>query len=92
VLERLLKAIGEGGVHSQSELASSMGVSEDLLAQMVEDLVRMGYLEPVGGACSSACTNCAMGDLCAVGGQGRIWTLTAKGQHAAAKARQSSVL
>jgi hypothetical protein len=87
VLERLLKAIGEGGVHSQSELARSMGVGDDLLAQMVEDLVRMGYLEAIGGACTSACASCPMGDLCAVGGHGRAWTLTAKGQQAAAKVR-----
>jgi Mn-dependent DtxR family transcriptional regulator len=85
VLDSLLKAIGEGGAHSQSELARSLGVSEDLLAQMVEDLVRMGYLEAVGGACTSACSGCPMGDLCAIGGQGTVWTLTEKGQRAALK-------
>jgi hypothetical protein len=87
VLDLLLKAIGEGGAHSQSELARSMGVGEDLLAQMVEDLVRMGYLEPVGGECTSGCKDCPMGDLCAVGGQGKVWTLTEKGRRAALKVR-----
>jgi hypothetical protein len=87
VLELLLKAIGEGGAHSQSELARSLGVGEDLLVQMVEDLVRMGYLELVGGTCTSGCTNCPMGDLCAVGGQGKVWTLTEKGRRSALKAR-----
>jgi hypothetical protein len=87
VLEQLLKAIGEGGAHSQSELARSLGVGEDLLAQMVEDLVRMGHLELVGGACTSGCTDCPMGDLCAVGGHGRIWTLTEKGRRAALEVR-----
>jgi len=85
VLEQLLKAIGEGGVHSQSELARSLGVGEDLLAQMVEDLVRMGYLKPVGGNCTSGCSDCPMGDLCAIGGQGKVWTLTEKGRRAALK-------
>jgi hypothetical protein len=84
-LERLLKMVGEGGVHSYSELARSLRVSDELLEQMVEDLVRLGYLEPVGGTCSSACGECAMSDLCAIGGQGQVWTLTAKGSRAAAK-------
>lgn len=86
MLERLLKTIGQGGVHSKSELARSMGVGEDLLAQMVEDLVRMGYLEPVGGECTGGCTDCPMGDLCGVGGHGKAWTLTEKGRRAADKA------
>jgi DNA-binding IscR family transcriptional regulator len=85
VLERLLNMVGEGGVHSYSELATSLGVSGQLLEQMVKDLVRLGYLEPVGGGCSSACAECSMGDLCAIGGQGQAWTLTEKGSRAAAK-------
>jgi hypothetical protein len=87
VLEELLKAIGEGGAHSQSELARSLGVGEDLLAQMVEDLTRMGYLEPVGGECTSGCAGCPIAGLCAVGGQGKVWTLTEKGRRAAFKVR-----
>lgn len=87
MLERLLKMVGEGGAHSYSELARSLGVRDELLEQMVEDLARLGYLEPVGGACSSACSECSMGDLCAIGGQRQAWTLTAKGSRAAAKVR-----
>jgi hypothetical protein len=85
VLERLLKMVSEGGVHSYSELARSLGVSDELLEQMVRDLVRLGYLEPVGGTCSSACSECPMGDLCAIGGQGHAWMLTEKGSRAAVK-------
>jgi hypothetical protein len=84
VLEQLLKTISEGGVHSYTELARSLGTSEELLDQMVGHLVRLGYLEPVGGVCSSTCEGCAMGGLCAVGGQGHAWTLTSKGARAAA--------
>jgi hypothetical protein len=87
VLEQLLRTVSEGGVHSYTELARSLGVSEELLEQMVEDLVRLGYLEPVGGACSSTCAECSMGDLCAVGGQGQVWTITTKGTRAAAKGK-----
>jgi hypothetical protein len=87
VLEQLLKTVSEGGVHSYTELARSLGVSEELLEQMVEDLVRLGYLEPVGGVCSSTCEGCPMGGLCAVGGRGQAWTLTSKGSRAAAAAK-----
>jgi predicted ArsR family transcriptional regulator len=85
MLERLLKAVAEGGVHSYSELAKNLGVSEDLLRQMVEDLVRMGYLEPLRETCPSACAECSMGDVCTIGGHGRAWSLTREGRRVAAK-------
>ncbi len=87
MLERLLKSVTEGGVHSYGELAKTLGVSEDLLRQMVEDLARMGYLEPLSETCSSACTECSMRDLCTIGDHGRAWSLTSEGRRVAAKMR-----
>jgi hypothetical protein len=85
MLEQLLGALAEGGVHRHSDLARSLGVGEGLVQQMVEDLVRMGYLEPLRRACYEKCTECATVDVCVGGTQGQAWTLTRKGSLAAAK-------
>jgi len=60
-------------------LAQRLDVSEELLQQMIEELVRIGYLKPVVGDCNDRCAGCPFAAQCAIGGAGRIWTLTEKG-------------
>ena len=79
-MQKLLELVAEGGVHSYTELARQLGVSEGLLEQMIEDLARMGYLQPVAGDCHSKCAGCSLAETCAIGGPTRVWTLTEKGQ------------
>ena len=78
MLEELLRRIAEGGTHNLSELARELGVGEELLRQMIEDLARMGYLRPVAGSCESQCTGCSLAKTCAIGGPARVWALTEK--------------
>lgn len=79
MLERLLALLREGGARTYPELAKAIGVSEELLDALLEDLSRMGYIKPVAQACEGACANCPMSGVCAVGERGKVWTLTAKG-------------
>ena len=60
MLQRLLELVAEGGLHSHTDLARELGVSEGLVGQMIEDLARMGYLRPVAGNCQSQCTGCSL--------------------------------
>jgi len=83
MLEELLRRIAQGGTHSLSELAHKLGVSEELLRQMIEDLTRRGYLRPVAGCCEDHCAGCALASTCAAGGTGQVWSLTDKGARAA---------
>lgn len=78
-MEELLRRIAEGGTYNLSDLAQELGVGEELLRQMIEDLVRLGYLRPVAGSCESHCTGCPLAKTCAVGGPTRVWALTKKG-------------
>ncbi len=85
MLERVLSIVAQGGIHTRGELAQRLNVSEELLEQMIEELVRMGYLKPVVGDCNDRCAGCPFpqGYLriaaeCAIGGAGRIWTLMGK--------------
>ncbi len=85
MLEKLLAMLRRGNVYSYADLARELGVSEALLEGMLENLARLGYLRLVSNppaGCEPAgefCRKCAMKGACAVGGQGRVWTLTQKG-------------
>jgi predicted ArsR family transcriptional regulator len=80
MLEHLLSLVGQGGVHSYADLARQLDVSEELLEQMLQDLVRMGYLRPVADGCEAQCAGCPMAETCAIGSPTRVWTLTGKGE------------
>lgn len=93
MLKRVLQEMFTGNVHSRADLARRLGVSEGLLAQMMEDLGRKGYLKPISsalecnsGCCGSfrSCTACACGE--SIVRQG--WALTEKGLKAAKPDRQ----
>jgi len=74
--------IAEGGIHSRAELANRLGVSKELLGQMLEDLLRMGYLAPVAGDCPNQSEACPLAGICAVGSSSQVsqvHTLTEKG-------------
>jgi predicted ArsR family transcriptional regulator len=83
MLEKLLRLIAAGSTHSLSELANKLGVSEELLRQMIEDMTRMGYLRLVTGGCADHCAGCSLAGICAVGSAGQVWSLTDKGERAA---------
>ncbi|MFZ5918053.1 MAG: hypothetical protein ACOYZ7_14015 [Chloroflexota bacterium] len=79
MLDRLLKRVAQGGIHSVASLAREMDVSEPLLTQMVHDLARMGYLRPMSEGCEGGCATCPMVGSCAIGASGEVWSLTDKG-------------
>ena len=85
MLDQLLQNLAQGGAHSYADLTRALGVSEGLLQQMIEDLVRMGYLRAVGDDCQAKCDDCPMAGVCAVGGRGQVWSLTEKGSRIAQK-------
>ena len=82
MLRELIGVIAEGQLHSQTELARRLGVSEGLVEQMLEDLARMGYLKPIAG-CADQCATCPLAKMCIIGHPRRAWVLTEKGQRAA---------
>ncbi len=79
MLQRLLEAVARGGTHTRSELARELGVSQELLQEMIDNLARRGYLRPMGEGCDERCTTCMLQDTCAIGSPGRMWALTEKG-------------
>ena len=83
MLIELLERISEGGLHNPADLSVALGTSPDLLDQMLDDLVRMGYLDPVAAVCNPAsCSSCKGCCAASSGSTGRILVLTEKGQRA----------
>jgi len=88
VLFDALRLISSGRTGSTEQLARSLGVEPGLVRQMLEDLVRLGYLRPSGRDCPSACQTCPLSNTCF--GLPQMWVLTEKGQRAAAEPKTVS--
>ncbi len=84
MLETLLQAVAEGGLHSYDELTGRLSISQGMLEALLADLARLGYLRAVSGGCDGACGGCSIGG-CSIAGPGRLWVLTDKGARAATR-------
>jgi len=86
-LVELLRLLTDGGIHSTVELARRLKVEERLLAVMVDDLGRRGYLAAVDQACGDGCTGCGIRSACTTTGvtssSTRLFVLTERGVRAA---------
>lgn len=59
MLMKLLKIIADKGFYSKSGIAKELNIPEILLDDMVEQLLRMGYIEKVqNNTCSGGCAGC----------------------------------
>jgi len=72
-----------GEVQTQVELATALGVPGPLLSQMVEQLAARGYLTQAAMR-ADGCEGCSLQLQCDQDRRLRIWSLTEKGQRAAA--------
>mgnify|MGYP005833833967 CR=1 FL=1 len=87
MLQTLLRMLQEGRVYHYGELAQALGVSQEMLEEMLRELARLGYLRDVSGGaagvhCDAGCGQCPMRGTCAVWVSGHIWALTDKGRQA----------
>jgi hypothetical protein len=70
-------------VQSQLDIAQKLNVSPQMVLQIAHELTSRGYLEEVGGDCSTphtACSGCPAGSVCK--GTVKTWLLTEKGKRA----------
>lgn len=77
----VLRAIAAAEVRSQQELAGTLGVSLDMIAQITAHLEQLGYLEP-STLCVEACSHCSSAVACGESRALRLWTVTEKGRRA----------
>jgi DNA-binding Lrp family transcriptional regulator len=83
MLDGLLRILAGGGIYSLADLARRLDVGEELVHEMIEGLVRLGYLASLASSCGQNCGQCAQSAVCSVGVRGQAWTLTEEGKRAA---------
>jgi hypothetical protein len=84
---QLLAILNDGRLHTTTELASRLQVSEELVRAMADDLTQHGYLLRVQSDCVPACSGCSLAGLCAglasAPSSGQLFSLTARGRRVA---------
>jgi len=83
MLKRILRMMATSEVQTRVELATALDVPEPLLWQMVAQLASQGYLTQAAMG-ADGCEGCALRMKCNQDRRLQIWTLTEKGQRAAA--------
>lgn len=81
MLQRLLQLMVESeGSRAIHELAARLDVNGELVETMIEQLVRLGYLQATAPACTSAaCRSCCRAESCSAQPRARLWSVTEKG-------------
>lgn len=84
MLSQLIQRMAKGCTYNQADLARTMGISEGMLVQMIEELTRRGYVASLisENGCSGACAGCGCAKSCASMSPtslGSGWTLTPQG-------------
>ncbi len=65
-------------------LARELRVTRHQIRRMLDDLERLGYLEEIVRGCEQPCERCPLRSACLYHHRPRVWTLTRKGERAAA--------
>ena len=63
MVRQVLRQLNKGGVFTVADLTAVLNMSEELVGQILDDLVRRGYLALVEG-CSGACATCPLRGMC----------------------------
>jgi hypothetical protein len=83
LLQRMLRLLDSGGLHTMDETARQLGVSEALVIAMADNLLRRGYLAALDSSCSTTCGGCSISSACHLPQsqpRSRMMALTAKGR------------
>jgi hypothetical protein len=79
LLKKLLRLAADTGTVDSRDLARRLGVNAVLVDQMLEELVRRGYLTALGQSCPVSCEGCPGHETGSQRHQPRLWLLTSKG-------------
>ena len=79
MLANLLTRVGAGGSVHLGELADELGVTVQVVRDMLTDLALRGYLKPSGGDCTTKCGGCAFASSCHGTTLTQTWTTDREG-------------
>jgi len=69
MLAKILALINEGRLQNRQALAAELGISENMLSMMIEQLISLGYLQELGPNskscdCNTNCQACSLKEGC----------------------------
>lgn len=79
LLQTLLRQVAASGTANVAGLARQLQLPASVVQLMLEQLLRLDYLQLVVSGCATACERCPFHAACAYRQQARIWMVTAKG-------------
>lgn len=85
MLDTILRIVTAEGAGSVAGLARRLEVSEGLVAAMLEELTRQGYLKAIVVGGRGTCQHCPLRTACLFAGRQRIWMLSRKSERLLAK-------
>jgi hypothetical protein len=86
MLIKILKSLAKGGRYSNKLMATELGADESLVEQMINNLIRMEYIEKEKiNSCGDSCGACSSKGSCGSNTHSieiNIWKVTEKGKKA----------
>lgn len=88
MLTKLLSMLADGKAYNSVQLARALDVTQGMIAQMLEDLERRGYVQHLRLGCEEGkCKGCAYSKSCSPTTALSGWALTEKGRQMATRNR-----
>jgi len=88
MLTQLLRMLADGKAYNSVQLARALDVTQGMIAQMLEDLERRGYVQHLRLGCEEGkCKGCAYSKSCSPTTALSGWALTEKGRQMATRNR-----
>jgi len=88
MLTQLLSMLADGKAYNSVQLARALDVTQGMIAQMLEDLERRGYVQHLRLGCEEGkCKGCAYSKSCSPTTALSGWALTEKGRQMATRNR-----
>lgn len=79
MLREVLQLLAQDETLTQEDIAARLKVPKTLVAAMVDELTRLGYLK-MSVRCGGACEGCALAASCSGISAQRVWQMTDKGR------------
>jgi hypothetical protein len=75
MLDKLLAIMNRGGTLTVDQIARELNTTPAMIDELIDHLMRSGWLKPMDASCDSSCHQCALASDCRRTNQSRIWQI-----------------
>ena len=73
MFESLMSILKRGGAVTVDQMACELDTTQEVVAGMIDHMVRMGWLRQMSISCDAHCSQCVLFGDCQRPGRGRVW-------------------